>query len=104
MTKTGLMVITGNSIAELEANLSALKATAKTGARMGVGGNSLSDVSAGVSALREAVGEKPSPRCCHCRCDDVADVVVEETCEISTNTPAGDAMVKALLAAYGINI
>lgn len=100
MTKTGLMVITGNSIAELEANLSAMKAAMNSGATMCVGGTSLADVEKGLDTLSETVGYE-SPAKCGCGC---CKVKVEETVTIPA-TPTADPVeeaLKMLMKAMGI--
>ena len=91
MTKNGIMVITGNSIQELEADLQAMKIAMATGVTSAVGGSSVEDVKKGLQALKALVGGDVSskiaehcyPCCCESGCgcceDDYADE--DESCE-----------------------
>lgn len=73
MAKNGIMVITGNSIKELEADLQAMKVAMATGAQSAVGGSSVEDVEKGLKALKTLVGEDVSSKVvehsCPCCCD-----------------------------------
>lgn len=73
MTKNGIMVITGNSIQELEADLQAMKAAMATGAQSAVGGTSVADVEKGLKALKTLVDEdissKATEHSCTCCCE-----------------------------------
>ncbi len=80
--RTGMMMITGNSIEELEMNLEMMKKAISSGATMGVGGKSLADVEKGLDALCDATGYSPA-----------VEVEVEETvccggCCCKANEPA----------------
>lgn len=85
MAKNGIMVITGNSIKELEADLQAMKVAMATGVQGAVGDSSVEDVEKGLKALKTLVGGDVSPKviehscpcCCEsgCACceDDIYD-------------------------------
>lgn len=53
-----MMVICGNSVAELENDLEALKQTLRTGATCGVGGSSLEDVEMELAMLKDMICPK----------------------------------------------
>lgn len=71
MNGKGMMVICGNSVAELEKELEMLKLAISTGATMGCGGATLGEAEKALSALKSAVGGVPPivEGCgCHCEC------------------------------------
>lgn len=75
MNKNGMMVICGNSIEELEADLSALKAALATGTMMACGGRTLSATEQALKALRSAMSNAVAPTAnpcggtCGCQCN-----------------------------------
>ena len=77
MNGKGMLVICGNSVAELEQELKMLKMAVSTGAMMGCGGSTIGNVEQALKALTSAVGGT-SPIvedkcncdcCCGCNCD-----------------------------------
>lgn len=60
MNKKGMLVICGNSVAELEQELKMLKMAVSTGAMMGCGGSTIGDVEQALNALSSVVGGVPS--------------------------------------------
>lgn len=68
----GKIVIAGNSIEELERELSTVKALVAMGKTYGVGGNSIAEVEDG---LRMVGGTPPTNQCqcCNCDCCDEED-------------------------------
>ena len=58
--KKGMLVICGNSVAELEKELEMLKVAVSTGAMMGCGGSTISGVEQALKALTSAMGGVPS--------------------------------------------
>jgi hypothetical protein len=79
--RTGMMMITGNSIEELEMNLEMMMKAISSGATMGVGGKSLADVEKGLDALCDATGYSPTVEveveetvCCCCKAKEPAPI------------------------------
>lgn len=78
MNGKGILVICGNSVAELEQELKMLKMAISTGAVMGCGGSTIGGVEQALKALTSAMGGVPSTadecNCiscggnCECRC------------------------------------
>lgn len=68
MNGKGMLVICGNSVAELEKELEMLKLAISTGAMMGCGGATLGETEKALSALKSAVGDVP-PIIEDCGCD-----------------------------------
>ena len=67
--KKGMMVICGNSVAELEKELEMLKLAISTGATMGCGGATLGETEKALSALKSAMGDtSPIVEDCGCEC------------------------------------
>lgn len=74
-----MIIICGNSIAEVERDLEAAKAALATGAPMAIGGATMADVEQALLGLRNAVGiTNPNydiepwddeDECCGCDCD-----------------------------------
>lgn len=88
MNGKGMLVICGNSVAELEQELKMLKMAVSTGAMMGCGGNTIGGVEQALKALTSAVGGT-SPVvedkcncdcCCGCDCEDEYDDEEIEYC------------------------
>ena len=71
MNRKGMMVICGNSVAELEKELEMLKVAISTGATMGCGGSTIGGVEQALKALTSAVGVDTPPIVsqCNCECD-----------------------------------
>ena len=76
MNKKGMLVICGNSVAELEKELEMLKMAVSTGAVMGCGGSTIGEVEQALDALTSAIGgtssiveAKCNCECCCCGCD-----------------------------------
>lgn len=79
--KKGMMVICGNSVAELEKELEMLKLAISTGAMMGCGGATLGETEKALSALKSAVGDVPPiiEDCgCNCECCGCCDCEDDE--------------------------
>lgn len=81
MNGKGMLVICGNSVAELEKELEMLKMAVSTGAMMGCGGSTIGGVEQALKALTSAVGVDTPPtasqcncecdcRCCGCNCEE----------------------------------
>ena len=79
-----MIIICGETIAEVERDLEAAKMAIATGAPMGVGGATIEDVEKALCGLRSAMGESnppisnpnyiaPKPCCCGCNCEDEED-------------------------------
>ena len=77
-----MIIICGNSIAEVERDLEAAKAALTTGAPMAIGGATMADVEQALLGLRNAVGitnpnydiepwceDEDEDECCGCDCD-----------------------------------
>ena len=89
MNGKGMLVICGNSVAELEKELEMLKMAVSTGAMMGCGGSTIGGVEQALKALTSAVGGT-SPIvedkchcdccCCGCNCEDEYDDEEIEYC------------------------
>ena len=67
MNGKGMIVICGNSIAELEKELEMVKLAISTGATMGCGGSTIGGVEQALAALTSAVGGVP-PIADECNC------------------------------------
>lgn len=104
--KNGMLVICGNSIQELEADLMAMKAALDTGKRMACGGSTPDKVEQALAALKTAIAEShPSAlaqgmidainasyekqkggcacdSCCGCSCHDDLDYEGDEEEEV----------------------
>ena len=76
--KNGMIVLVGNSIAEVEADLNACKVAMSTGAMMGCGGKTLAEAEKALHALADALGAKVEMPSCPCPCRD--KVVIEVDC------------------------
>ena len=89
--KKGMMVICGNSVAELEKELEMLKLAISTGATMGCGGATLGETEKALSALKSAVGgvspivEDCGYNCECCGCCDCEDEYDDEEIEYCPN-------------------
>lgn len=89
MNGKGMLVICGNSVAELEQELKMLKMAVSTGAMMGCGGSTIGGVEQALKTLTSAVGET-SPIveskcncdccCCGCNCENEYDDEEIEYC------------------------
>ena len=71
MNGKGILVICGNSVAELEQELKMLKMAVSTGATMGCGGSTIGGVEQALKALTSAMGVDTPPIVsqCNCECD-----------------------------------
>ena len=69
MNKKGMLVICGNSVAELEKELEMLKMAVSTGAVMGCGGSTIGGVEQALKALTSAVGVDTPPIISQCNCE-----------------------------------
>lgn len=93
MNGKGMLVICGNSVAELEKELEMLKMTVSTGAVMGCGGSTIGGVEQALNALTSAVDgispiveEKCNCNCCGCCCGcDCEDEYDDEEIEYCPN-------------------
>ena len=93
MNGKGMLVICGNSVAELEKELEMLKMTVSTGAMMGCGGSTIGGVEQALNALTSAVDgispiveEKCNCNCCGCCCGcDCEDEYDDEEIEYCPN-------------------
>ena len=79
-----MIIICGQTIAEVERDLEMAKRAIATGAPMGIGGATMADVEKAMRGLLSAVGESNPPisnpnytapcgRCCDCDCDPMYD-------------------------------
>lgn len=78
--KNGMIVLVGNTLAEVEADLNACKAAMSTGKMMGCGGKNIEEATKALYALAEALGAKvemPSAQY-PCPCSKGKDEVVIE--------------------------
>jgi tRNA splicing ligase len=108
--KNGMIVIVGNTLAEVEADFNACKVAMSTGARMGCGGKTTEEVEKALLALAEAVGAKvelATPPCsCNCSCcveedeydEDEYDYDEDEDVELIDLTNYSDADLLALIS------
>ena len=108
MNKKGMLVICGNSVAELEKELEMLKMAVSTGAVMGCGGSTIGGVEQALKALTSAVGVDTPPiisqcncecGCCCCNCEegdedeicpicgDILEDILMKTRKITMNPP-----------------
>lgn len=93
MNGKGILVICGNSVAELERELKMLKMAISTGAVMGCGGSTIGDVEQALKALTSAVGgtspiveDECNCDCCCCGCNcDCEDEYDDEEIEYRPN-------------------
>jgi hypothetical protein len=93
MNGKGMLVICGNSVAELEQELKMLKMAVSTGAMMGCGGSTIGGVEQALKALTSAVGgtspiveDKCNCDCCCCGCNcDCEDEYDDEEIEYCPN-------------------
>jgi hypothetical protein len=93
MNGKGMLVICGNSVAELEKELEMLKLAISTGATMGCGGSTIGGVEQALKALTSAVGgtspiveDKCNCDCCCCDCNcDCEDEYDDEEIEYCPN-------------------
>lgn len=93
MNGKGMLVICGNSVAELEKELEMLKMAVSTGAVMGCGGSTIGGVEQALNALTSAVDgispiveEKCNCNCCGCCCGcDCEDEYDDEEIEYCPN-------------------
>ena len=69
MNGKGMLVICGNSVAELEKELEMLKMAVSTGAMMGCGGSTIGGVEQALNALTSAVGGTSPIVEDKCKCD-----------------------------------
>ena len=82
--KNGMLVICGNSIKELEADLVAMKATLDMGKRMACGGSTPDKVEQALAALKTAIAEsQPSTLAQkhHCACNKCCDYLLPDDLE-----------------------
>lgn len=78
--KNGMVVLVGNTLAEVEADLNACKVAMSMGKTMGCGGKNIEEATKALYALAEALGAKvemPSAQC-SCPCAKRRDEVVIE--------------------------
>lgn len=66
----GMMVIMGNSVAELEQALAVAKMGVQMGATMGCGGSSMAEVEQAMASLRQMGLPCGAGGCPHCPCED----------------------------------
>lgn len=85
--KNGMIVLVGNSIAEVEADLNACKAAMSTGTMRGCGAKTLAEAEKALHALADALGAKvemPTPKsygCSNC-CHDCVEIEIDDDDDI----------------------
>lgn len=76
--KNGMIVLVGNSLAEVEADLNACKVAMSTGKSMGCGGKNIEEATKALYALADALGAKVEMPSAQCPCAKRKDEVVVE--------------------------
>lgn len=75
--KNGIIVLVGNSLAEVEADLNACKVAMSMGKTMGCGGKTIEEATKALYGLAEALGAKVEMPSCPCPCRDKAVIEVD---------------------------
>lgn len=78
--KNGMVVLVGNSLAEVEADLNACKVAMAMGKTMGCGGKNIEEATKALYGLAEALGAKVEMPSAHCPCPCRDEVVIEVDC------------------------